>query len=56
MRRKDEKGQTAIEFILIMIFLLLFTALFLKMIPEIAKILKDAVLNTLYANFFCTFN
>lgn len=54
--RKSEKAQTAIEFVLIMIFLLLFTALFIKMIPKMAEILKDAVLNTLYANFFCTFN
>ncbi len=54
--KKGEEGQTAIEFLLIMIFLLLFTALFIKMIPKMAEILKDAVLNTLYANFFCTFN
>lgn len=53
---KKRKGQTAIEFMLILIFMLLFTALFIRMIPEMAKILKDAVLNTLYANFFCTFN
>lgn len=54
--REGEKGQVAIEYVLIMIFLLLFTALFLRMIPGMAEILRDAVLNTLYANFFCTFN
>lgn len=58
-----EKGQTAIEFMLIMIFMLLFTALFLKLMHEgvggsksMAEVLKEAVLDTLYQRFFCTFN
>ncbi len=54
--KEIEKGQTAIEFMLIMIFMLLFTALILRMIPQMAEILRDAVLNTLYSRFFCTFN
>lgn len=53
---KKRKGQTAIEFMLILIFMLLFTALFIRMIPKMAEILREAVLNTLYANFFCTYN
>ncbi len=54
--KKGEEGQTAIEYVLIMIFMLLFTSIFIKAIPKMAEILRDAVLNTLYSNFFCTFN
>ncbi|MGQ9618024.1 MAG: hypothetical protein ACUVUG_03570 [Candidatus Aminicenantia bacterium] len=60
---KKEKGQTTIEFMLIMIFMLLFTALFLKLIHKgiggsksMAEVLKEAILDTLYERFFCTFN
>lgn len=61
--RRKENGQTAMEFMLIMIFLLLFTALFLRLIHEgvgggksMAEVLKEAILDSLYQKFFCTFN
>ncbi len=61
--KKPVKGQSAIEFVLILIFMLLFTALFLKLMNQgvggsksMAQVLKEAILDTLYQRFYCTFN